>query len=147
MRKRMIRRLIKEYTITVQYYDIEDAQTRNKIVRTLLPVDETTLQIYLMTVSPSMISVKTLEDGTKINVRGILEFEEVKEETGEVVNIVSIIDDEKNVYSFQSKTFKRSLNDIAIICKDKPFTIIKTSGKTKAGRDFINCILDVSSIE
>ena len=44
MRKRMIRRLIKEYTITVQYYDLEDAQARNKIVRTLLPVDETTLQ-------------------------------------------------------------------------------------------------------
>lgn len=44
MRKRMIRRLIKEYTITVLYYDLEDAQTRNKIVRTLLPVDETTLQ-------------------------------------------------------------------------------------------------------
>lgn len=44
MRKRMIRRLIKEYTITVQYYDLEDAQTQNKIVRTLLPVDETTLQ-------------------------------------------------------------------------------------------------------
>lgn len=105
------------------------------------------VEIYLMTVSPSMISVKTLEDGTKINVRGILEFEEVKEDTGEVVNIVSIIDDEKNVYALQSKTFKRSLNDIAMICKDKPFTIIKTSGKTKAGRDFINCILDVSSIE
>ena len=105
------------------------------------------VEIYLMTVSPSMISVKTLEDGTKINVRGILEFEEVKEDTGEVVNIVSIIDDEKNVYSFKSKTFKRTLNDIAKICKDKPFTIIKTSGKTKAGRDFINCILDVSSIE
>lgn len=105
------------------------------------------VEIYLMTVSPSMISVKTLEDGTKINVRGFLEFEEVKEDTGEVVNIVSIIDDEKNVYSFQSKTLKRSLNDIAMICKDKPFTIIKTSGKTKAGRDFINCILDVSSIE
>lgn len=105
------------------------------------------VEIYLMTVSPAMISVKTLEDGTKINVRGILEFEEVKEDTGEVVNIVSIIDDEKDVYSFQSKTFKRSLNDIAMICKDKAFTIIKTSGKTKAGRDFINCILDVSSIE
>lgn len=44
MRKRMIRRLIKEYTITVQYYDLEEAHTRNKIVRTLLPVDETTLQ-------------------------------------------------------------------------------------------------------
>lgn len=44
MRKRMIRRLIKEYTITVKYYDLEEAQTRNKIVRTLLPVDETTLQ-------------------------------------------------------------------------------------------------------
>lgn len=44
MRKRMIRRVIKEYTIAVQYYDLEEAQTRNKIVRTLLPVDETTLQ-------------------------------------------------------------------------------------------------------
>lgn len=44
MRKRMIRRLIKEYNINVQYYDLEDAQTRNKNVRTLLPVDETTLQ-------------------------------------------------------------------------------------------------------
>ena len=44
MRKRVIRRLIKEYTINVQYYDLEEEQTRNKIVRTLLPVDETTLQ-------------------------------------------------------------------------------------------------------
>ena len=31
------------------------------------------VEIYLMTVSPTMITVKTLEDGKKINVRGILE--------------------------------------------------------------------------
>ena len=28
----------------------------------------------------------------------------------------------------------------------KQFTVIKTSGKTKAGRDFINCVLDTESL-
>ena len=32
------------------------------------------------------------------------------------------------------------------IMKDKEFTIIKTSGKTKNNRDYINCVLDVDSL-
>lgn len=102
---------------------------------------------YLMTISPSINSLKDVEDGEHITVDGILVFEDVKEVTGETVTIMSIITPDKKVYSCQSDTFKRSINDIANIMKDKTFTVIKTSGKTKNNRDYINCVLDVESID
>lgn len=101
---------------------------------------------YLMTIAPSIIAVKDVEDGEHITVDGILTFEDVKESTGEVANIMSIITPDKKVYSCQSATFKRSICDISNIMNGKPFTVIKTSGKTKAGRDYVNCILDVESL-
>lgn len=101
---------------------------------------------YLMTIAPSIISAKDMEDGEHITVDGILVFEDVKENTGEVVEIMSLITPEKRVYSCQSATFKRSIKDIAGIMAGKPFTVIKTSGKTKAGRDYINCVLDVNGL-
>lgn len=60
--------------------------------------------------------------------------------------MLSIITPEKKVYSCQSATFKRSISDIHSVMETTPFTVIKISGKTKAGRDFINCVLDVESI-
>lgn len=101
---------------------------------------------YLMTIAPSIISAKDVEDGEHITVDGILTFEDVKENTGETVEVMSIITPEKQVYSCQSATFKRSIGDISKIMKNKPFTVIKTSGKTKAGRDYINCVLDIDSL-
>ena len=102
---------------------------------------------YLMTIAPSIISMKDVPDGTHITIDGILTFEDIKESTGEIADILSVITPEKKVYSCQSSTFKRSLRDISNIMKGKPFTIVKTSGKTKAGRDFINCELDVESLK
>lgn len=102
---------------------------------------------YLMTIAPSIISMKDVTDGTHITVDGILTFEDTKETTGEIADILSVITPEKKVYSCQSSTFKRSIRDISKIMNGKQFTIIKTSGKTKAGREFINCELDVESIE
>ena len=107
--------------------------------------DFTEVETYLMTIAPSIVSMKDVEDGTKINVDGFLTFEDVKENTGEVVEVLSIITPEKEVYSCQSATFKRSVKDIANIMNG-PFTIIKQSGKTKAGRDYINCVLDIETI-
>lgn len=107
----------------------------------------TNVEEYLMTVAPSIISMKDVADDTIIEVDGLLTFTDVKDETGEEVEVLSIITPAKEVYSCQSKTFKRSLNDIATIMGDKPFSIVKISGKTKAGRDFINCILDVNSVK
>lgn len=108
--------------------------------------DFSEVEQYLMTIAPTIVSMKDVEDGEHITVDGILTFEDVKENTGEEVEVMSVITPEKRVYSCQSATFKRSLNDISNIMKGKPFTVIKMSGKTKAGRDYINCVLDVDSL-
>ena len=108
--------------------------------------DFTEVEQYLMTISPSIVSVKDVPDGEHITVSGILLFDDVKEDTGETADIMSIITPDNRVYSCQSATFKRSVKDIANIMKDKEFTIIKTSGKTKNNRDYINCVLDVYSL-
>lgn len=100
---------------------------------------------YLMTIAPSIVSVKDVQDGEHITVDGILMFEDVKD-NGETVEVMSIITPEKHVYSCQSATFKRSIKDISNIMKGKQFTVVKISGKTNAGRDYINCVLDVDSI-
>lgn len=109
--------------------------------RELTPVEK-----YLMTTSPDIKSMKDVEDNERIVVDGFLTFNDVKEKTGEIVEVLSIITPEKKVYSCQSATFKRSIHDINEVMESTPFTIIKISGKTKAGRDFINCVLDVESI-
>lgn len=106
----------------------------------------TDIEQYLMTIAPSITSVKDVPDGTRITVNGILTFDDTKDTTGETSEILSVITPEKKVYSCQSATFKRSIRDISNIMKGKSFTIVKTSGKTKAGRDFINCELDVESL-
>ena len=106
----------------------------------------TEVEQYLMTIAPSIQSVKDVEDGTRITVDGVLEFTDIKENTGEAVDVMSIITPDKKVFSCQSSTFKRSIKDISNIMKGKEFTVIKTSGKTKAGRDFINCVLDTESL-
>lgn len=104
------------------------------------------VETYLMTIAPSIKSMKDVADGTSIAVTGIMSFEDVDEQTGEVDYITSIITPENVVYAFQSATFKRSLSDIANIMHGKPFSVIKTSGVTKAGRDFINCELDITKL-
>lgn len=100
---------------------------------------------YLMTIAPSIKSMKDVPDNTTLAVSGILEFTDTKED-GEVVEILSIITPENEVYSCQSSTFKKSLYDIVNIMDGQSFSIIKVSGKTNAGRDYINCILDVNSV-
>lgn len=105
----------------------------------------TKVEEYLMTSSPAMKVMNSLEDGTSLPVLASLVFEDTKD-NGEVVEILSILTEANVVYSCQSQTFKRSFNDIASIMEGSEFSIVKTSGKTKAGRDFINCELDVSKL-
>lgn len=96
---------------------------------------------YLLTISPAIETVKNIADGTPIKVSEWCLFED--EKNGETTELLSFMTPEKNVFCCQSKTFKRSFFDIQSLMGDN-FTIIKTSGKTKNGRDFVNCILDVS---
>ena len=101
----------------------------------------TKVEKYLMTIAPDIESLKNIEDGESISVDGYLIFTNIKD-NGDTQEIVSIITPDKKVYSGQSATFRQSLKDIESIMDGEKFSIVKISGKTKAGRDYINCTLD-----
>ena len=104
----------------------------------------TAIEKYLMTTAPTIKTVKTLQDGDVINVAGYLEFDDVKDD-GTTVELMSIITTDNAVYSTQSVTFKSSIKDIEDIM-EFPFPVKKISGQSKAGRKFVDCVLDIDSL-
>lgn len=106
----------------------------------------TPVERYLMTVAPTIKTVKTIEDGEVINVAGYLEFVDEKED-GSTVELMSIITTDNEVYSTQSDTFKTSIKCIASVMEGCfPFPVMKISGESKAGRKFVDCVLDIESL-
>lgn len=103
----------------------------------------TAIEKYLMTTAPTIKPVKTLQDGYVINVAGYLEF--VDEKDDGTTDIMSIITTDNTVYSTQSATFKRSIKDIEAIMQF-PFPVKKISGQSKAGRNYVDCVLDIDSL-
>lgn len=103
------------------------------------------IEKYLMTTAPTIKSVKTLGDGDVINVAGYLEFVDEKED-GTTSELMSIITTDNMVYSTQSVTFKRSIKDIETVMEGFPFPVKKISGQSKAGRKYIDCVLDIDSL-
>ena len=104
----------------------------------------TEIEKYLMTTAPTIKTVKTLQDGDVINVAGYLEFIDEKED-GTSAELMSIITTDKAVYSTQSLTFKRSIKNIAVVMQF-PFPVKKISGQSKAGRKYVDCVLDIESL-
>lgn len=105
----------------------------------------TKVEKYLMTTAPDITSLKDIADGESIPIDGYLIFDDIKDD-GQKQEILSIITPDKKVYSGQSVTFRESLDDIDSMMEGEKFSIIKISGKTKAGRDYINCTLDVTNL-
>lgn len=108
--------------------------------------DFTEVEQYLMTLDRGIKSLQDVEDRTSIPVAGYLTFTDEKD-NGDSVEILSIITPDNEVFSCQSATFKRSFGDISNILHGKPFSIIKLSGTSKAGRPYIDCALDVKSVK
>ena len=108
--------------------------------------DFTEVEQYLMTLDRNIMSLKDVVDNTSIPVAGYLTFTDEKD-NGDSVDILSIITPDNEVFSCQSSTFKRSFDNITNIMHDKPFSIFKISGTTKAGRPYIDCALDVKSVK
>lgn len=104
----------------------------------------TKAEIYRMTKSPSIVSVKTVADGTTMSPIGWLTFDD-ENNKGEVSHMLSIIgvgeDGQEVVWSCQSQTFKDNFMDLWNMFDGEPFTLIKLSGKSKAGREYVNCDL------
>lgn len=105
----------------------------------------TKVELYLMTKNPACISVSNVADSTVINVSAFLVYEDINSK-GETVELLSILTPDNKVYACQSATFKKSFKDIADIADGDEFAVVKVSGTTKAGRPYINCVLDVNSL-
>jgi len=99
---------------------------------------------YMLMLSPQIKSGKSLEDGEKFTVKDYIVFQDEKED-GTVAEIMSILTIDNKVYSFQSPTFRRSIEEIWGVMDGEPFTAVKTSGKTRSDRDYINCYLDTET--
>lgn len=113
--------------------------------------DFTKQEQYLMTKSPSIVSVKDIPDNTTIKVKGWLEFED-ENNKGEVSQMLSIIGEQLDidtgelittVWSTQSATFKRGFHDLDGIFAGSEFELKKISGLTKNERPFVNCDLAI----
>lgn len=120
-----------------------------KGIKTMIKVTNQTkefteIEKYLMTTAPTIKTVKTLQDGEVINVAGYLEFVDEKED-GATAELMSIITTDKAVYSTQSVTFKRSIKNIEAVM-EFPFPVKKISGQSKAGRKYVDCVLDIESL-
>lgn len=100
----------------------------------------TKVELYKMTKDAGITSMNHVEDGTLIDVDAVLTFVDTNS-NGEKVKITSVMDRNGSVFAFQSETFRHSLSDIMFIMDGDDFSIIKESGKTNAGRNFINCRL------
>ena len=98
------------------------------------------LEVYNMTKSHNLKTLKELENGAKIEVAGVMEWEDTNDETGESTSLVSILDTDGTAYVTQSDTFKRDLFDIiGIFDGEFPITIEHGIGKSKAGREYHYC--------
>lgn len=104
----------------------------------------TKAELYRMTKSSSIMTVKSLEDGTIITPRGWLTFDD-ENSKGETSHMLSIIGEDalgqETVWSCQSQTFKDNFMDLWNMFDGEPFTLKKISGVTKAGRDYVKCDL------
>ena len=95
--------------------------------------------IFMMTKNQKIRTVKSLENGEKISVVHWIEFSDVNSGTGEIVEILSMMDASGECFATNSKSFKEMFFDIVNIMDGELFTIEKLGGKTKAGRDFVTC--------
>lgn len=105
----------------------------------------TKVEQYLLTMSDDIIPMKTVEDGTEIDVSAFIVFEDVKED-GETNRILTVLDESGKAYCTQSKTFENQLRSIAEIT-GYPVYIKKKSGVTKAGRDFVTCAMNIEKVK
>lgn len=109
--------------------------------------DFSKIETYKMTKANDTISVKDLPDGAKLHVDGYITYDDINGK-GEEVHMLSVMGtmdgvEKPVVWTCQSATFKTSFFDIWAIFNGEdglePFTIVKGSGQSKAGRDFVEC--------
>lgn len=100
------------------------------------------LEVYNMTKSHKLNTLKNLENGAELEVAGFMEWEDTNKETGETTELLSLLTTDGATYVTQSDTFKRDFFDIVEIFDNEfPITIEHGIGKSKAGREYHYCVV------
>ena len=107
--------------------------------------DFTNVEKYLMTQDPGIMSVKDVPDSTRMDGSGYLLYEDqnAKGETSELLSVIGSVDGATKVWCCQSATFKRSFEQMFELFEGEKFTIIKTSGISKGGKNYVDCRLAI----
>lgn len=97
---------------------------------------------YTLVLSREAKRLKDIE-GTVV-ITDFIEYEEEKD-TGEVVDVLSLLTNNGEVFKGLSPTFKRSFYRILELTNGCPVPIKIVCGKAKSNGDYIDCVLDVAA--
>lgn len=98
---------------------------------------------YALCMSGNAAKMETIK-GQTIDVRAWALYEDTDKKTGEMKQILSIMDEENNVYATISMTFIDAFNRMLEFFESEGETVraIKVLGGTsKAGRNFVTCTI------
>lgn len=101
----------------------------------------TPAEIYYLTMNPQTRKMSLFKDSTIRPVRHCL-FEDVDAKTGEVKEILTIMDESGAVYGTNSKTFQDDFFKMVELFESMGATVNEIaviSGTSKSGREYITC--------
>ena len=87
--------------------------------------------------------IKKMKDfvGASIDVYAYCIYTDFNSKDEKEVEVLSVMDEDGNVYATNSPTFKKDFMNIATLMDGEDFSVGITSGTSKAGREFITCTL------
>lgn len=102
------------------------------------------VELYLLTQSEAAISLRDVEDKTEITATGYVLY--TVERNGDEITLLSLITDDKTVYSTVSTTFTNQFLEIWDLLDTDCVPVIKDSGLTNNGRTYLKCLLNTSAL-
>ena len=96
--------------------------------------------LYIHTRDQKAKSLKDVEDGTVIDPKEIVIYED-EDRQGNTQVITSVIDMNGTHYATNSRFFREELGNIYEIMKPEPFKIAVVKNVSKNGRTFVTCTL------
>lgn len=102
----------------------------------------TTKDLYDMTMSPTIGKMSAIVEDAALYVKCYVLREDVNS-NGEPVRILTIMDDDGNVYGTNSHTFIEDFLNILTLCEatgDKLTSVSVRHATSKNGRSFIQCV-------
>lgn len=97
-------------------------------------------ELYKMTMDAG---IKKMKDyvGSSIDVYAYCIYTDFNSKDNKEVEVLSVMDTDGSVFATNSTTFKKDFLNIATLMEGEDFSVGVTSGTSKAGREFIACIL------